>query len=881
MKKFLLLLLLAAVLVLPCHAEEPLCEETISISYRKHGRSQTQQLPFRINLQDGQEMKTANFPLQVEAEADIFIYLNDVALPYADGCKLNLQQGENRLKVILRTANGTAEKQYTLHCTMDIPQGEYFDALSFCVENGIMTGDENMDLRPEATASRAELAAMVSRFLQLTGTTDLGAFSDVDKGAWYVPSLSACVGSGIMTGTDKGMEPKSSVTRQQAMVILARAFGRTGDPAVLSGFTDGNQVSAWAKSGVAAMAEGLGPAALRPKAAITRQELAELFYRAAGTVAKAPDEIPTAGTVLYIGKTLPQSLTLDGSIVLSSVEGDIDLTNYNVTGTVTVYTNSAVKWSGSIGSLCVRGTATLQPQSSAANTETAGVCSIEGGSIAKLRSSGTLYVKDCAIGDLEHTGGDLTAIGGKIENLHVNAPGGKVTLGTVGKADITAQSAVVTDAETVFLRCDESTILGNVTTASFPAENSSISVSGTVKAANFSASGVAANVSGTLENAIISAKNVTLGGSGRADSITLRDKTAKVSLACENVLHQYDAGLSGVVLTQFGDATATPYKATIHVSAKITGVDTQRVYGVPSGVRTVKAEFILDGKVVGSKDVHLKEDAVVSTPIWFSTASNAPTERTVLFRLTYGEEVLEQPLQVQVRTRSAFYEEAKTIKTIWVEATANRDLPLYKGEYLSNPTGYTIKKGETVRYIRNHGSSYRVMVADGTVGYAPPWGLKISDKVYYTDDVTYSIGAREAFVNELHDYASPTKYLLWLNLYTETLSVFEGSQGNWKFLKDCRTSSGKNISPTRPGVYYIYSRAYKWTFDDNYYYVKHPSLFDGGIAFHSRTYLTNGGGFLDSRLGMTISHGCVRTPDDMSLWIFENCAPGKTTVVVY
>ena len=41
-----------------------------------------------------------------------------------------------------------------------------------------------------------------------------------------------------------------------------------------------------------------------------------------------------------------------------------------------------------------------------------------------------------------------------------------------------------------------------------------------------------------------------------------------------------------VVLTQYGEAVATPNKATISVAGKITGVDTEHVYGVTGGAMT-------------------------------------------------------------------------------------------------------------------------------------------------------------------------------------------------------------------------------------------------------------------------------------------------------
>ena len=82
LSRIFLLLLLALLLTLPCHAEDAFFEDTVTVYYMRHGRSQKQEVPFRINVQNGQELSGPLF-LQVETDADVFLYLTPSTKPLA------------------------------------------------------------------------------------------------------------------------------------------------------------------------------------------------------------------------------------------------------------------------------------------------------------------------------------------------------------------------------------------------------------------------------------------------------------------------------------------------------------------------------------------------------------------------------------------------------------------------------------------------------------------------------------------------------------------------------------------------------------------------------------------------------------------------------
>ncbi len=62
----------------------------------------------------------------------------------------------------------------------------------------------------------------------------------------------------------------------------------------------------------------------------------------------------------------------------------------------------------------------------------------------------------------------------------------------------------------------------------------------------------------------------------------------------------------------------------------------------------------------------------------------------------------------------------------------------------------------------------------------------------------------------------------------------------------------------------------------SYYYTQ----FCGNYLFHSVTYYQNTFNIMDGRLGMNLSHGCVRLQIDNAKWIYDNI-PSGTKVVTF
>jgi len=224
-------------------------------------------------------------------------------------------------------------------------------ALMFAVENGIFKGDANFNLNPGKNITRAEMAAVLTRLLNATGSADLSVFTDVDPNAWYCTELSAAVAAGIFNGTSATtIAPTVPITREQAMVVLSRAFGiATVNSEAYTQFSDGDTVSEYARFAVGAMKElglvnGYSDGSVKPKKTITRAEVAQLLFNLFDTIATTPEEITGEGRILYKGtEPLPEELTVEGSLILAQgTPKELTVTNWTIGDSLVIRTQDGI-----------------------------------------------------------------------------------------------------------------------------------------------------------------------------------------------------------------------------------------------------------------------------------------------------------------------------------------------------------------------------------------------------------------------------------------------------------------------------------------------------------------------------------------------------------
>ena len=223
----------------------------------------------------------------------------------------------------------------------DFPTDWSAAGLRSAVQNGLLNGS-NGQINSSGLLIRAQMAAIVNRAFAARKTADLSVYSDANSSAWYYNDLELAVAMRTFQGANGKLNPEAPITREEAFVVLARAFAlESGDTSVLNNYTDGASVSAWAQSSVAALIEnGYVNGAngkLNPKTSITRAEFAKVISEMASTYADADDSLSATvdGSVIVRENSVSLSgKTINGDLIIADGVSRIDLTGVTVTGRI-------------------------------------------------------------------------------------------------------------------------------------------------------------------------------------------------------------------------------------------------------------------------------------------------------------------------------------------------------------------------------------------------------------------------------------------------------------------------------------------------------------------------------------------------------------------
>ena len=183
----------------------------------------------------------------------------------------------------------------------------------------------------------------------------------------------------------------------------------------------------------------------------------------------------------------------------------------------------------------------------------------------------------------------------------------------------------------------------------------------------------------------------------------------------------------------------------------------------------------------------------------------------------------------------------------------------------------TFEKGQTVYADGFAQGKYQFSYKKGSKTYRfySMW-MRIKNPKGIIKKNAYQNGhTAEDYVNQ-GGYNSKTKWLIWVNIYSQRVFVFKGKKGNWKLVKDWQCGSGTPKTPTSSGMNKKLHKKAK-------HYSKHKwwNMFSGTMAIHG-----SNGAKEEAKLGKLISNGCVRVTNDQAKWVFDNVSIG-TRVLIY
>lgn len=223
---------------------------------------------------------------------------------------------------------------------------------------------------------------------------------------------------------------------------------------------------------------------------------------------------------------------------------------------------------------------------------------------------------------------------------------------------------------------------------------------------------------------------------------------------------------------------------------------------------------------------------------------------------TSGARVIDGTAMVPARALAEFvgfevrYDEEYNVEVI---SLAGKDM------YFNIDTAYTTVFGTDLF------APHKTVMIDGTVyialrTFADAIGSELEVKDYGTHmDINMS---ESAFVSEYFNQlpvnqwgiSSRTNYMVWVSLSEYKVRLYQGRQHHWKPILEAPCAIGAPWTPTVTGSY---EYNYKARWDYGTYYVGPCLVFYRGYALHSVLLNYNGTEY-DGRVGVQISHGCIR-----------------------
>lgn len=104
----------------------------------------------------------------------------------------------------------------------------YGTTVATLAEMGIVGGYEDGSFHPNAPISRAEFAAIATRFFEQADVDyNKGLFTDITGDEWYADVVAAAVKLGLLGGyPDGSVQPQASITRAEACAVVNRTLDR-------------------------------------------------------------------------------------------------------------------------------------------------------------------------------------------------------------------------------------------------------------------------------------------------------------------------------------------------------------------------------------------------------------------------------------------------------------------------------------------------------------------------------------------------------------------------------------------------------------------------------------------------------------------------------
>ena len=190
---------------------------------------------------------------------------------------------------------GMAQASDTGHSFSDVSRDSWYrEAVDFVYDRGLMGGTSSTSFEPNTTTSRGMIVTILWRLEGRPEVSGEVTYEDVADTAYYAEAVQWASSTDIASGYGRGQfGPDDPITREQLAAMLYRYAGtpKIEDAVDRTDFADAGQVSSYAEDAIAwAVSEGLiagtDERLLDPQGSATRAQAAVILMRFCESIVK-------------------------------------------------------------------------------------------------------------------------------------------------------------------------------------------------------------------------------------------------------------------------------------------------------------------------------------------------------------------------------------------------------------------------------------------------------------------------------------------------------------------------------------------------------------------------------------------------------------------
>lgn len=209
-------------------------------------------------------------------------------------------------------------------------------------EYGLLGGYDDGSFQPDASITRGAFAGILDRFMKYQAASSPDTFSDT-AGNYWEQAILKLHAAGVYGGNQGKALAGNSITRQQAVTMIARAFKIEAEVIVLP-YKDVEDIAEYAQSAVGEFTvrgyiDDCADGYFRPTEPITRAEFINILDNMIQALVQTTEEVSqdVAGNLMInsVDGASLREMNIQGDLIVApGVAGEVKLTNVSIGGRI-------------------------------------------------------------------------------------------------------------------------------------------------------------------------------------------------------------------------------------------------------------------------------------------------------------------------------------------------------------------------------------------------------------------------------------------------------------------------------------------------------------------------------------------------------------------